>query len=198
MSNTWKIAVVLALECGRRRPALKATGNNGNESMRGQGTPWFRNKLEKINQGGTSARLGHVLVSKFYEQVYCSRWWGRLQENMKSTQPGSKSLSPTSLFQTLLVPLSQDLWGQDVRWRGSSLVPAPARASTRRRPCCCPPCWCTRYPQCSNLLPSSNVRSDRQSRTPGKLKDETKFCSIIVQLTSILPSSLKSKNWLKK
>ena len=73
MSNTWKIAVVLALECGRRRPALKATGNNGNESMRGQGTPWFRNKLEKINQGGTSARLGHVLVSKFYEQVYCSR-----------------------------------------------------------------------------------------------------------------------------
>jgi len=74
MSNTWKIAVVLALECGRRRPALKATGNNGNESMRGQGTPWFRNKLEKINQGGTSARLGRVLVSKFYEQVYCSRW----------------------------------------------------------------------------------------------------------------------------
>ena len=73
MSNIWKIAVVLALECGRRRPALKATGNNGNESMRGQGTPWFRNKLEKINQGGTSARLGRVvLVPKSFEQVYCS------------------------------------------------------------------------------------------------------------------------------
>ena len=84
MSKIWKIAAVLALECGRRRPALKATGNNGNESMRGEGTPWFRNKLEKINQGGTSARLGRVLVSKFFEQVYCS-WWGRLQENMKST-----------------------------------------------------------------------------------------------------------------
>ena len=84
MSNIWKIAAVLALECGRRRPALKATGNNGNESMRGEGTPWFRNKLEKINQGGTSARLVRVLVSKFFEQVYCS-WWGRLQENMKST-----------------------------------------------------------------------------------------------------------------
>ena len=84
MSNIWKIAAVLALECGRRRPALKATGNNGNESMRGQGTPWFRNKLEKINQGGTSARLGRVLVSKFFEQVYCS-WRERLQENMKST-----------------------------------------------------------------------------------------------------------------
>ena len=85
MSNIWKIAAVLALECGRRRPALKATGNNGNESMRGQGTPWFRNKLEKINQGGTSARLGRVvLVPKSFEQVYCSSWGG-LQENMKST-----------------------------------------------------------------------------------------------------------------
>ena len=85
MSNIWKIAAVLALECGRRRPALKATGNNGNESMRGEGTPWFRNKLEKINQGGTSARLGRVvLVPKSFEQVYCSSWGG-LQENMKST-----------------------------------------------------------------------------------------------------------------
>jgi len=36
----------------------RSSTNNGYESSRDKRTPWFRNKVEKMNQGGTRAAGG--------------------------------------------------------------------------------------------------------------------------------------------